>query len=820
VSEAPLPAYEKLGVFYLGRAVDAATGETSPAPFLYDAADLTTHALVVGMTGSGKTGLLVSLLEEAALDGVPALVVDPKGDLANLLLTFPDLAPADFVPWVDPTRAAREGLSVEELAAREAAAWREGLARWDQDAARLRRLRAAADFAVYTPGSTAGRPVSVLASFAAPPAAALADTDLVRDRVAATVGSLLGLLGVAADPLRSREHILLSLLFEGAWREGRDLDLGALIAGVQQPPVERVGVMPLETFFPAADRFALSMALNNLLASPTFAAWLEGEPLEVPRLLYAADGRPRVAVFSLAHLSEAERMFFVSLLLAQVLGWVRGLPGSSSLRALLAIDEVFGYLPPVAEPPSKRPLLTLLKQARAYGLGVVLATQNPVDLDYKGLGNIGTWFLGRLQTQRDKDRLLDGLESAGGTGLPRAEADRLLSTLDKRVFLLHNVHEPGPVLLRTRWAMSYLAGPLTRDQLRRLRAERPATAAAAAAPAPEAAAAVPGAPERPAGEATRRLVAPAPAPAAGGAPPSAAGRPVLPPDVPQAFLPAAAGSPPAYRPCLLGLARVHFVDDRRGIDHAEELVLVVPFTFSEEPDWEAARPAPVDERALPGEPAPGAAFAAVPGPAAQARSYAGWGRQLGEHLYRVRRLELAASPPFDLVARPGEAEGDFRLRVAGAVREARDAELAKLREGWARRLEAEREKVRRAEQAVDREREQAVDQKRQAWFHAGSTLLGALVGRKALSSTSLHRAGTALRGFSRSGKEAADVGRAAETLELRRSRLDELAAEAEREAADLAARYDPTRVELATVTLKPRKSDVEVRRVLLAWVPE
>ncbi|HEX2162930.1 MAG TPA: DUF87 domain-containing protein, partial [Thermoanaerobaculia bacterium] len=475
------PAYEGLGTFYLGRPVDPATGEAAREPFLYDSADLVTHALVVGMTGSGKTGLIVDLLEEAALDGVPALVVDPKGDLANLALAFPDLAPADFAPWVDPGRAQREGLSPDDLAAREAETWRRGLAEWDQDGSRIARLRAAAEVAVFTPGSAAGRPLSVLASFAAPPPAARADADLLRDRVAATVASVLGLLGIAADPVRSRETILLSLLVEAAWREGRDLGLAGLIALVQQPPVERVGVMPLDTFFPPADRFALAMALNGLLASPSFAAWLEGEPLDVPRLLYAPDGRPRLAVLSIAHLSDAERMFFVALLASQVLGWLRGLPGATGLRAILAIDEVFGFLPPVAEPPAKRPLLTLLKQARAFGVGLVLGTQNPVDLDYKGLGNIGTWFLGRLQTERDKERLLDGLESAAATGLPRGEIDRLLSGLGKRVFLMRNVHEPEPVLFQTRWAMSYLAGPMSREQLRRLGAARAGDGGAAGA---------------------------------------------------------------------------------------------------------------------------------------------------------------------------------------------------------------------------------------------------------------------------------------------------------------------------------------------------
>ncbi|MEM6797025.1 MAG: DUF87 domain-containing protein, partial [Acidobacteriota bacterium] len=393
-------AYEKLGAFYLGREVDPRSGETLDAPLLYDAKDLTTHAVCVGMTGSGKTGLCVTLLEEAAIDGVPSLVIDPKGDLANLLLTFPDLAPADFLPWVDPGEAAREGRTPQQHAEAKAELWREGLASWDQDGERIRRLREAAEFAIYTPGSEAGRQVSILSSFGAPPPEVLEDRDALNERIQTTASSLLALLGIDADPIKSREAILLAKLFEASWQEGQDLDLASLILQLQTPPFETIGVLPLESFYPEDKRFELAMALNNLLASPTFQSWLEGDPLDVDDLLYTAEGKPRVTVFSIAHLSDAERMFFVSLLLGQTLGWMRTRAGTSSLRAILYMDEIFGYLPPVGSPPSKKPLLTMLKQARAFGVGLVLATQNPVDLDYKALSNIGTWFLGRLQTER------------------------------------------------------------------------------------------------------------------------------------------------------------------------------------------------------------------------------------------------------------------------------------------------------------------------------------------------------------------------------------------------------------------------------------
>jgi hypothetical protein len=413
----------------------------------------------------------VTLLEEAAIDRVPALVVDPKGDLANLLLTFPQLRGEDFRPWINEDDARRSDVTADEFAVQQAEMWRQGLADWGQNGGRIARLRESAEFTIYTPGSDAGIPVSILSSFAVPPKAILDDHDLLRDRVSTTATSLLSLLGIDTDPVRSREHILLTSILQHAWQGGINLDLGALIRLVQHPPVERVGVMELNSFFPSKDRFQLAMTLNNLLASPAFATWMSGESLDVDRLLHAPDGRPKISIFSIAHLSEAERMFFVSLLLNQTLGWMRTRPGTTSLRALLYIDEIFGYMPPVAEPPAKKPLLTLLKQARAFGLGLVLATQNPVDLDYKGLSNAGTWFIGRLQTERDKDRVLDGLEGASnesGSRFDRATISEILSSIRKRVFLMHNVHEDAPVVMHTRWALSYLAGPMTRGQVKRL----------------------------------------------------------------------------------------------------------------------------------------------------------------------------------------------------------------------------------------------------------------------------------------------------------------------------------------------------------------
>ncbi len=514
---------EGLGVFYLGREYDLASRTTIDTPVLYESRDLTTHAVCVGMTGSGKTGLCIDLLEEAVLDGVPVIAIDPKGDIGNLLLTFPELSGSDFRPWIDEDEARRVGKTPEAFAAEAAAAWTKGLAQWGQGPERIRRLRQAADFAIYTPGSRAGLPISVLDSFAAPPADVRADPEILAERAANTATTILSLAGSDAAP-RGREHTLVTTIFTNAWTAGKGLDLPALIQQVRAPGFATVGVIDLESFFPQKDRFNLALSLNGILAAPGFDQWFEGEPLDPASLLRTREGKPRVSIFSLSHLGDAERMFFVSLLLNQILGWMRTQTGTSSLRAIVYMDEIAGYFPPVSTPPSKVPLLTLLKQARAFGVGVVLATQNPVDLDYKGLGNAGTWFIGRLQTDRDKARLLDGLEGSAAGSLDRAEADRILSALDKRVFLLHNVHAPKPVVFQTRWTMSYLRGPLSKPHIRALMEE---ARAAQVTPAPAVTPAI-----------ERKNADPAARPAAPVASAASSAQPVTPPGVEQYFLPA------------------------------------------------------------------------------------------------------------------------------------------------------------------------------------------------------------------------------------------------------------------------------------------
>jgi hypothetical protein len=810
-----MESYEKLGVFYLGRSYDLSRKETTDELLLYDSKDLLTHAFCVGMTGSGKTGLCVTLLEEAAIDGIPALVIDPKGDLTNLMLTFPDLSAADFRPWINEDAANRKGMTPDAYAESQAKLWRDGLASWQQDGERIKRLRQSAECTIYTPGSEAGQPVSILDSFAAPPPEIRNDNDLFNERIVTTATSLLSLLEIDADPLKSREHILVSTILEKAWESGTNLDLPALIQAIQDPPVARIGVFELDSFFPAKDRFELAMTLNNLLASPSFETWLTGTPLDIDQLLYTPEGKPRISIFSIAHLSDTERMFFVSLLFNQILGWMRTRPGTTSLRALLYMDEIFGYIPPVANPPSKKPLLTLLKQARAYGVGVVLATQNPVDLDYKGLSNTGTWFIGRLQTDRDKERVLDGLEgvAAGSTGaFDRRKMEQLLAGLGQRVFLMHNVHDDGPTIFHTRWALSYLCGPLTRLQIKELMKPQLASAAARKIDSAAATASISAPPvSRPAAETKAKL-------SDGGA-----ARPVLPPDIPQVFLPlrqSPAGKELVYQPGIIGAARVHFVQKKNGVEHVEESLLLIPIDEQTTGiDWNDADELPLDRNDLLVKPSGDANYAPISPQAGHVKSYSSWKQSLTDMLYRSRRHELFASAAFKAVSEPGESERDFRIRLAELAREQRDATKEKLRKKYEPQLRTIEDRITQAELMVDREKEQSKQQKLQTVISVGATMLSAFLGKKKTSRSTLGRATTAARGMSRSAKEAQDIARARTKLDRYKQRLIDLQLEFEDEIDKMDDRFDPQSAELETVALKPRKADVDVELVALAWLP-
>ncbi len=809
---------ERLASFYLGQEYDLAKGQALEKAVHYDARDLTTHAVCVGMTGSGKTGLGVILLEEAALDGIPSLVVDPKGDMTNLLLTFPELRPEDFRPWVNPDDARRKGLDEDAFASKVASQWREGLAGTGQGPDRIRRLHEAADFAIFTPGSSAGRQVSILDTLRAPALSWELEEELIRDKIESVVSALLALVGIEADPVRSKEHILLSNIFENAWRAGEDLDLAQLILRVQKPPFTQLGVFPLDVFFPEKERMVLAMLLNGLVASPTFAGWMQGRPLDVDGLLYGPGGKPQVSVIYIAHLSDAERQFFLTLLLEQVVSWMRAQTGTTSLRALLYIDEMFGFLPPTANPPTKKPLLTLLKQARAFGLGLILATQNPVDLDYKALSNAGTWLIGRMQADRDKQRLLDGLEGVqvrGGTS--RADFDRMISALGSRVFLLHNVHAGDPAVFTTRWAMSYLRGPLTRDQVRILAGSAPAPADPAALPRQ---AAAPGA-----------AAAPAPRGPVGGRPGTVP--PQLPSTVKQVFLPARrslraalaeqgrkapAGAEPqavlVYEPGLLGTGTVRFVHAASRQTQDEAVAYLLP-VGSEQPsfDWSGAR-VQVDDADVEREPLPGSTFSPLPAELGDAKRFTALKEEFEDHLYYNSSMMLWYNPHLKLYSEMGESDKAFQRRCRKEAEEALAKETKALKDTYERQRDRLEDKRRREELELEADEAEHGARKQEELLSGAESLFGLFSGRK-----SSRRLSSASRKRRMTSQARADVEESKETIADLEKQIQALAAEESAELEALTAKWSDLIDDVEEIAVRPRRTDVRVELLALAWLP-
>ncbi len=822
---------ELLGSFYLGAEYDLKNGRITETAVNYDARDLTTHAIGVGMTGSGKTGLCIGLLEEAAMDKVPAILIDPKGDMTNLLLQFPELRPEDFEPWINLDDAQRAGASVQEHAQTVAETWRGGLAQWGMSQERIRLLQASAEFAIYTPGSNAGIPISLLGSLAAPGLDFDEHAEVIRERIGGTVAALLSLVGIEADALRSREAILLSTIFEHAWRQNQNLDLAKLIASIQSPPVRQMGVIDVDTFYPQKERFDLAMAFNNLVAAPSFQSWLEGEPLDVDRLFYTSEGKPRHSVFYIAHLSEAERMFFVTLLLESVLTWVRRQTGTTSLRALLYFDEVFGFFPPIAEPPSKRPLLTLLKQARAVGLGCMLVTQNPADLDYKGLTNAGTWFIGKLQAERDKERVLQGLRGAisQAGGSEKVDYDALVNQLGNRLFLMHNVHAERPIVLHTRWAMSYLRGPLTRAQVRTLMGARKQKIPEGGARISE----------------PLDLQAPLSSPSPPGFLPTP---PALDPSVPQAFVPVSLSEQAAirqlaqelgreplvesvqlvYEPAIVGGALVRFVDRKCAVNEQVESVLLAPAPGDASAgsgrgwgsvDWGAAETLPLRLDDLAAGPEQAGAdrapfFAAAPQAADSAPELKRIARDLAEWLYYNSRLALAAHAGLGLVQRPGEKERDFKIRVQQAARERRDAEVDALELKYAARIEKLEAQLRKRERQLAASEAEYAARKHERTITVGETAINFFLGRRHTRAMSIiaskqRLAEKAELDIEETQQEIAELEEEKTALE---NELKTAADEITRKWADL---LDDLTVE----EFHPRRTDVDVRVAALGWLP-
>ncbi len=789
--------FEKLGAFYLGKNYDLNTKSITDDYVLYDSKDLTTHAVCVGMTGSGKTGLCIDLLEEAAIDNVPSIVIDPKGDITNLMLTFPELKGENFLPWINKSDAKQKEMTNEEFADAQAALWKKGLKEWGQDSSRIEMLKQNADFNIFTPGSTAGTSISILDSFKAPPFEIIDDADSFSDKISSTASSLLGLLGIDADPLKSKEHILLSNILQSYWSKEENLDLPKIIESVQTPPFNKVGVFELNSFYPEKERFEFAMQLNNILSAPGFQSWLVGEPLDIDKILYTENGKPRVSIFYTAHLSDSERMFFTSLLLNQLLSWMRRQSGTTSLKALLYVDEIFGYLPPVSNPPTKKPFLTLLKQARAFGLGLILATQNPMDLDYKSLSNAGTWFLGRLQTDRDKQRILDGLEGAsleGGGTFNRSEIDTLLSNLDKRVFLLHNVHEDHPQVFYTRWAMSYLRGPLTKTQIKSL--VKPSKKKETKTSAKE--------------ETITTKVN--------------LTKPKLPKGIKPLYFKRELDEDSldeySLNPFITTVADIRFYDRTKKIDMEKTVSFVVPITDNAIAlNWDDATEIKPRENLFKKTITNKLKYSPLPSAAQTTKNFTAWEKLFKDYLVSDYYLEVFHSPELKLTSEPFETARDFKIRLTQLSREKRDEAVTKLKDKYARRVQTVRGRILRAEEKIERENSQSSQQKLSTAISIGSTILGVLFGRKKLSTTTISKAGTAMKSAGKIMKESGDVDRAKENLNRLNEQLITLQNKLEDELNNLEDKFDLKVEQIEPIKIRPRRTNISIKLFNFIWIP-
>ena len=803
--------------FYFGRVYDLQSRQALvDKPVFYDPANLTTHAVITGMTGSGKTGMAIVLLEEAALKGIPAILIDPKGDLTNELLHFPNLLPSDFAPWLDVDAVKRDGKTVAQAAEEAAASWKKGLSEWGIDTSRLEQLSKAVDYAIYTPGSNSAIPVSILSSLKVPNLDWQENKEILRENISSTVTAVLELGGLKdIDPVRSREHILLSNIFENAWSKGLDLDLETLILQTQNPPFEKLGVFPISKLYPEKDRFELAMLLNNFLAAPAFSSWLEGQPLDVPSFLYSPDGRPRHSVFYLAHLADEERMFFVTLLYSAIETWMRAQPGTSDLRALVYFDEIVGYLPPVANPPSKPIILRMLKQARAFGVGLVVATQNPIDLDYKALSNTGTWIIGKLQTDQDKQRLLDGLANVAGT-LDRAYFDNTISSLGKRVFLLHNVNAKGPVIFTTRWAMNYLPGPITRNKLDDLNKMAGAEAVLASAAAGEAARPVSAA-EVQSGE-NKDL-------------PGSSTEPTLSSKVVVRYLPFSRNISEAlasavgqgvnahaqpfyhYQPALIGQATVYFANRSYNVDTQTK----VSVQISSLPGrglvrWQDYLRDPIDINVLEARALPNATFGNLAYPFDDEKNIIALSKDFADWIFRNNALKLFTNDELKITSNPGETREQFLARCKKSGGQVNGDQVEKIKARYDKLRNAI--ELKKTKEQMELEKDQkTLNQRRIEEAGAGlQTVIGLFGGRKSSINSSLTK-----RRLTSTAQ--ANVKESEEMLKIYDQQLAELDQQMNQEIAGLQDKNQLSASHIREVTISPLKKDIVIELFGLGWLP-
>ncbi len=769
--------YEKAGLFYLGKDVDKQSFKPTEILTLLKNKNFTTHAAIIGMTGSGKTGLGIDIIEEAAIDNIPSIVIDPKGDMGDLCLTDPDFKAKNFEPWVKDDAIAK-GEDPLEYATKVASTWKKGIEDWGQDSKRVARFQKVRK-TIYTPGSNAGIPIDLASTLSMPNKTIMDDSDSFASYLKSAVMGLLSLVQIDADPLSSREYILLSQILSHAWMDGKSLGIEDLVGRVINPPFKKIGVLALESFYSSADRFKLASKFNAIIASPSFMNWLKGEALDIQNMLYDDDGKAKIAIFSISHLNDDEKMFFVTLLLNKVTAWMRLQSGSNRLRALLYMDEIYGFFPPVKNPPSKEPMITLLKQARAYGLGIVLSTQNPVDLDYKGLSNIGTWCIGRLQTTQDIDRVIDGLGGKVGSKFDKKEIETMLANLQKRVFFLKSAHLDDIRLFSTRWAMSYLKGPLKKDEISKLMQSQKSSADTTT---------------------TQSSVT-----GQNGATFSSIN--TLDSSIKQYFEIDISGTG-RYSPSLGAKTKIYYNDTKRNIDMTKEAFVYLKLSGEEDVDWNNVEENEDDYTTLPSKAPSNAKFAPLPQYISTDKALKKNASNLISYLYRTSSLELYKCPALKIESGVEDTLGKFKIVVRSELSDRKEEAIDELKNKYGKKEQRLLDQLSRAKERVKKEKGEQVN----SILNVGVSILGALFGR-----TSSSKIGTAISRGSRAYKEHGDVSRAEQKAIEIQDKIDDLSDELEGKIDDINDQYSIDNYEIESFFIKPKKRDIMIDGIAIVW---
>ena len=872
--------YELLGIFYLGKMLEERA--SSEDLLLYHSRELLHHAICIGDDGTGKTALSIAFIEEAAIDNIPVIAIDTKGELSNLFLSFPELRAENFLPWIDGDEARRNQISAEELSVREAQRWRDGLEASHQDSSRIERLRQSAVFEFYTPASSLGISISLQAAFS-PDAELVEDRELLKERVRDTVTSILSFAGFSVD-LRSKEHILLSSILENCWKSGKDLDLHALVSMIQKPPVLKFGALDLESFFPSDERNAFAVQINNLLVSTEFESWNEGEALDISKLLYDSKGKNKVSVISVSHLHEAERMFFVSLLLTQLISWMRRQSGTSSLRAMIYLDSFDKYFPANSTAPSSAPLLQLLKEAGDYGLGLLLSTKASAELDYEALAGVETWILGRIIDGSERKRALEALQrlnSKSGVASKNENFDQSVANMTAQTFLIHSSAQRTPALFKTRWTLSYLRGKLSRAQLKSLktimsvkleqeleqanpaatrelgaqserenlekqssalpkesvRQEESGLALSQQTPADTKLEAAPEKDSQLDGN-QKKTAQSEPAQSkhisessrgkdteSKTVQPQAVKVESLSPKIIQRFANIGRSRPDdvklVYKPMLLGSAHLSFINPNLNVDCVKEFSFLY-LIKTEQIGWDKGLIAQFPIDSLKHNPDSNIELPGLPDCAKELANYDRWKAEFLDWMQSKQQLEVYRCSVTKLVSSPQESEAEFRNRIKHAAREKRDTLVAALTERYQKMLADLEYKQQYAERLVNLDvgqQDSLAKKNEEAQKGFGNSIFQSLVGRKVPAKLmSEEDRMRKASGIEKMGEVQDEILRYQDYADKIQDQISGLQFDFQKQLSELKAKFDNEPM-LETFSVPSVQGSIKLRAFCLCWTP-